>query len=164
MFRDVLWFVQDSEIQKSKNAALNNLRDATNHQFPFDLVKIAKFDESSLTSLEDHLAERSYVSGFEPTTSDNLVFEAISNISGLSETVYVNVYRWHRHIQSFGSERHKFVVKSCSRYWNVLFSSFSPLLSDFRIWTFKTHHYYDENVAFSINKDQFCFGWSVNKP
>ena len=97
------------EIQKSKNAALNNLRDSAT-TFPFDLVKVAKLEEKSLQSLEDHLAERSYISGFEPTTSDNLVFEALSNISKLDAKVYPNIQRWHKHIESYGPDRNKFTV------------------------------------------------------
>ena len=102
-------FTTGFEIQKSKNAALNNLRESAT-RLPFDLVQVAKLEERSLQSLEDHLTERSYVSGFEPTTSDNLVFEALSNVSKLDAKVYPSIHRWHKHIESYGSDRNKFPV------------------------------------------------------
>ena len=107
-------------MQKSKNAALNNLRENAT-RFPFDLVQVAKLEEKSLQSLEDHLAERSYVSGFEPTTSDNLVFEALSNASRLDAKVYPGIHRWHKHIESYGSDRNKFPVNGS---WNLTVDQF----------------------------------------
>jgi glutathione S-transferase len=61
--------------------------------------------------LEDYLSTRSYIWGFEPTTSDNFVFEAVNKTAEVkSGQLFPNLRRWHHHIESFGNERKKFVV------------------------------------------------------
>ena len=62
--------------------------------------------------LEDFLSTRSYIAGFEPTTSDNHVFEAVDKKTEVKSggDLFPNLRRWHQHIQSFGNERKKFLV------------------------------------------------------
>jgi glutathione S-transferase len=96
-------------IQKNKNAAaLSQAKDASS-ELPFDLKSVAKNDAKSVESLDEHLASNSYISGFEPTAADNLVFEAIAKSAQLNG--YPNLLRWHKHIESFGNERKQFAVK-----------------------------------------------------
>ena len=97
------------KIQKNKNAAsFNQVKDETS-ELPFDLKNVAKNDAKSLKSVDEHLASTSYISGFEPTAVDNLVFEAIVGSAKLNG--YPNLLRWHKHIESYGNERKQFAVK-----------------------------------------------------
>lgn len=50
-----------------------------------------------LELLERHLSSRSYLSDYQPTTNDLIVFKAIAK----EPKEYFNVARWYRHIQSF---------------------------------------------------------------
>ena len=98
------------KMQKNKNAAaFNQVKDDATSELPFDLKSVTKNDAKSLKSLDEHLASTSYISGFEPTSADNLVFEAIANSAKLNG--YPNLLRWHKHIESFGNERKQFAVK-----------------------------------------------------
>ena len=62
-----------------------------------------------LKYLDCHLASRSYISDFEATHNDEIVFKAL----GREPTEeYCNALRWYRHIQSFGSQQRKDLPKS----------------------------------------------------
>ena len=67
--------------------------------------------------LEDFLSTRSYIVGFEPSTSDNLVFEAVYKTVELRSggDLFPNLRRWHQHIQSFGNERKKFQISASAK-------------------------------------------------
>ena len=95
--------------QKSRNVTQPEPR--SDPELPFELKNLEKGDKNSTQSLEDYLSTRSYIAGFEPTTSDNLVFDAVNKAAD-SKTgdLYPNLRRWHHHIESFGNERKKFVV------------------------------------------------------
>ena len=81
-------------------------------KLPFELQNLEKGDSQSMQALEDFLSTRSYIEGFEPTTSDNLVFEAVDKKTEVKSggDLFPNLRRWHQHIQSFGNERKKFLV------------------------------------------------------
>lgn len=62
--------------------------------------------EQGIKALNDYLADRSYVSGYEPSQADISVFENISKVPSDSTP---HVLRWYNHIKSFdGNERKKF--------------------------------------------------------
>lgn len=62
--------------------------------------------DQGIKSLNEYLADRSYVSGYEPSQADISVFENISKVPGASTP---HVLRWYNHIKSFdGGERKKF--------------------------------------------------------
>ena len=55
-----------------------------------------------LKFLESHLTSRSYISDFEPTQNDEIVFRAVGHEP---REEFCNVLRWYRHLNSFGSQR-----------------------------------------------------------
>ena len=59
---------------------------------------------SGLKTLNEHLASRSYISGFEPSQNDVCVFRSIS-IEPSKEKDQSNVKRWYLHIKSFSNDQ-----------------------------------------------------------
>ncbi|PPR05098.1 hypothetical protein CVT24_010085 [Panaeolus cyanescens] len=57
---------------------------------------------ANLTTLEAHLASRSYVEGYTPSQADVVVFKAISADPDAAATP--NVARWYKHIKSYTAE------------------------------------------------------------
>uniref|UniRef100_A0A646QEG8 EF-1b n=1 Tax=Hemiscolopendra marginata TaxID=943146 RepID=A0A646QEG8_9MYRI len=58
-----------------------------------------------LKTLNEYLALRSYIDGFQPSQADNTIFEAFKNIPNAE---FYHVLRWYKHISSYGDERKKF--------------------------------------------------------
>ncbi len=58
--------------------------------------------ESGLKFLDNYLQQRSYISDYEPSQNDVIVFRAFRKEPG---DQFENAQRWHRHIKSFGSAR-----------------------------------------------------------
>ncbi|KAK1926808.1 putative elongation factor 1-beta (ef-1-beta) [Papiliotrema laurentii] len=54
------------------------------------------------SQLEQHLASKSYIDGFQPTSADVEAFKALK--SAPSEAEFPHTARWYRHIASFESE------------------------------------------------------------
>ncbi len=61
--------------------------------------------EAGMAYLDQHLLQKSYISDFEPTQNDLIVFRAIRKEPS---DKFENAQRWHRHIKSFGSARLEF--------------------------------------------------------
>ncbi|CAE1297564.1 EEF1B [Acanthosepion pharaonis] len=61
--------------------------------------------ESGIKSLNDYLAKRSYIEGYEPSQADSVVF---SCLSGPPDVNMFHVRRWYNHIASYGAETAKF--------------------------------------------------------
>ncbi|KPM03921.1 elongation factor 1-beta-like protein [Sarcoptes scabiei] len=59
--------------------------------------------ESGLKTLNDYLATRSYIEGYNPSQSDIVLFDALKSVSD----EYPHLSRWHRHIKSYGAEKSK---------------------------------------------------------
>lgn len=59
----------------------------------------------NLVELNKHLAENSYITGFQPSQNDNTVYDHLET-QNLKELFHVQ--RWFNHIHSFGLERNKF--------------------------------------------------------
>ncbi|KAF9054104.1 hypothetical protein BJ165DRAFT_1399395 [Panaeolus papilionaceus] len=57
---------------------------------------------ANLTTLEAHLATRSYVEGYTPSQADVVVFKAIS--AAPDAAANPNVARWYKHIKSYAAE------------------------------------------------------------
>lgn len=62
--------------------------------------------ESCLVSVNSHLADRSYIAGYQPSQADTTVYKAICHQSLPVE--YVHLMRWYRHISSYGCDIDKF--------------------------------------------------------
>ncbi|XP_035213498.1 elongation factor 1-beta-like [Stegodyphus dumicola] len=58
-----------------------------------------KTDEG-LKSLDEHLADHSYIEGFQPSQADTTVFKALSKTPDFK---YPHALRWYNHIKSFGN-------------------------------------------------------------
>ncbi|WWD17879.1 hypothetical protein CI109_102323 [Kwoniella shandongensis] len=56
---------------------------------------------ADIKQLEQHLATRSYVDGFEPTSADVEIFKTLS---AAPEATYPHAARWYKHIASYSSE------------------------------------------------------------
>ena len=54
-------------------------------------------NKEGLDFLEKFLAEKSYISDFEPTQNDVVVFKALGKEP---DAQYVNVLRWYKHVKS----------------------------------------------------------------
>ena len=54
-------------------------------------------NKEGLDFLEKFLAEKSYISDYEPTQNDVVVFKALAKEP---DAQYVNVLRWYRHVKS----------------------------------------------------------------
>lgn len=54
------------------------------------------------TALNDYLADRSYISGYLPSSADVAVFKAMS--SAPDKTKYSHLARWYKHIQSYSDK------------------------------------------------------------
>jgi len=55
-----------------------------------------------LKALNDHLADKSYIEGFQPSQADVVVFQALS---GRPTVDLTHVLRWYQHISSYGAEK-----------------------------------------------------------
>lgn len=62
--------------------------------------------ESRLAAVDAHLANRSYIVGYQPSQADTTVYKALCGHSLPSE--FLHLTRWYRHISSYGSEVEKF--------------------------------------------------------
>ena len=62
-----------------------------------------------LKYLDSHLISRSYVTDYQPTHNDDIIFRALGHEP--SED-YCNALRWYRHMQSFGNQRKDFPKSS----------------------------------------------------
>uniref|UniRef100_A0A4D5R9N5 Elongation factor 1-beta n=1 Tax=Scolopendra viridis TaxID=118503 RepID=A0A4D5R9N5_SCOVI len=58
-----------------------------------------------LKSLNDYLALRSYIEGYQPSQADTTIFEAFKDSP---KTEFYHVLRWYKHISSYGDDRKKF--------------------------------------------------------
>ena len=56
--------------------------------------------ESGLKSLDDFLADHSYIEGFQPSQADSTVYQALS-VSPSEK--FIHVQRWYNHIKSYGN-------------------------------------------------------------
>ncbi|KAJ8895852.1 hypothetical protein PR048_001191 [Dryococelus australis] len=65
--------------------------------------------DQSLYSFDEHLADRSYVEGYQPSKVDADLFDALASLP-LSEA-HPHVSRWFHHIRSFGDGRKGFAQK-----------------------------------------------------
>lgn len=61
--------------------------------------------EGAIKNLNDFLADKSYVEGFQPSQSDTVVFEALT---GAPSSASPHALRWYNHIKSYGNERTSF--------------------------------------------------------
>jgi glutathione S-transferase len=98
-------------LKKTRTTVVNSGGPAP--ELPFDLSKV---DERLLQGLESHLETKSYIAGFEPTAADCRMFEAVAVKFPADAELFPHVFRWHKHIQSFGGERKKFPVTRLTRF------------------------------------------------
>ncbi|KAK4036193.1 elongation factor 1-beta' [Daphnia magna] len=61
--------------------------------------------EKGVKALNDYLADRSYIEGYEPSQADVTTFKALGKAPASS---HPHALRWYNHINSFGSETSKF--------------------------------------------------------
>ncbi|XP_057379197.1 elongation factor 1-beta-like [Daphnia carinata] len=61
--------------------------------------------EKGVKALNDYLADRSYIEGYEPSQADVTTFQALGKAPAGS---FAHALRWYNHIKSFGSETSKF--------------------------------------------------------
>jgi len=61
---------------------------------------------AGLKKLNDHLRERSYIEGYQPSQADSAAFDKIKAAPAVSDTPFAA--RWYSHIKSFGDLRKKF--------------------------------------------------------
>ncbi|XP_056007409.1 elongation factor 1-beta-like isoform X2 [Ostrea edulis] len=61
--------------------------------------------KEGLTALNEYLADKSYIEGFQPSQADGVVFNALS---GSPSADLVNALRWYNHIKSYGAARSSF--------------------------------------------------------
>jgi len=62
--------------------------------------------ESCLAAVNAHLANRSYIAGYQPSQADTTVYKAVCGNSLPAE--FLHLLRWYRHISSYGNELDKF--------------------------------------------------------
>ena len=62
--------------------------------------------ESCLLAINDHLANRSYIVGYQPSQADTTVYRTVSGNTIPSE--FLHLMRWYRHISSYGNDIDKF--------------------------------------------------------
>lgn len=61
--------------------------------------------ENGVKALNEFLADRSYIEGYEPSQADVTTFQALGKAPASS---FPHALRWYNHIKSFGSETSKF--------------------------------------------------------
>jgi len=61
---------------------------------------------AGLNKLNEHLRDRSYIEGYQPSQSDTAAFEQIKAAPSAND--YLHVLRWFNHVKSFGDLRKKF--------------------------------------------------------
>jgi len=61
---------------------------------------------AGLKKLNEHLRDRSYIEGYQPSQSDTAAFEQIKSAPSAND--YLHVLRWFNHVKSFGDLRKKF--------------------------------------------------------
>nr|CAH0108213.1 unnamed protein product [Daphnia galeata] len=61
--------------------------------------------ENGVKALNEFLADRSYIEGYEPSQADVTTFQALGKAPATS---FPHALRWYNHIKSFGSETSKF--------------------------------------------------------
>uniref|UniRef100_A0A1W7RAM4 Elongation factor 1-beta n=1 Tax=Hadrurus spadix TaxID=141984 RepID=A0A1W7RAM4_9SCOR len=61
--------------------------------------------EDAIKNLNDHLADKSYIEGYQPSQSDTVVYEALS---GAPSSSFPHALRWYNHIKSYGSDKSSF--------------------------------------------------------
>lgn len=80
--------------------------DAGKHDKPDGGAATKEKQPASLDeTINSHLADRSYIEGYEPSQADVAVFRALN---GSPPAKYVHYVRWYKHIKSYGKEIDKF--------------------------------------------------------
>ena len=71
--------------------------------------------DAGLSVLNEFLADKSYIEGFQPSQADSVVFKSLS---GAPNAKFVNALRWYNNIRSYGSDTGSFpgVGKDISAY------------------------------------------------
>jgi elongation factor 1-beta len=71
--------------------------------------------DAGLSVLNEYLADKSFVEGFQPSQADSVVFKSIS---GAPNAKFINALRWFNNIRSYGSDTSSFpgVGKDISAY------------------------------------------------
>ena len=64
---------------------------------------------AGVKSLNEFLAEHSYIEGFVPSQADTAVFQALKGAPGVDTP---NALRWYNHIKSFGDAMKQFAKAS----------------------------------------------------
>jgi len=74
--------------------------------------------DSGLKALNDYLADKSYIEGFQPSAADSVVYGAISSAP---KSQFVHALRWYNHIKSYGKDTAGFpgVPKALTEYGPV---------------------------------------------
>ena len=58
--------------------------------------------EEGLTFLDNHLKDKSYIGGYNPSKADTLVWDKLKKCPC---DKFENVFRWYKHFATFGAER-----------------------------------------------------------
>jgi len=71
--------------------------------------------DSGIAILNEYLAHKSYIEGYQPSAADSVVF---GNISSAPKSQYAHALRWYNHIQSYGKDSAWFpgVPKALTEY------------------------------------------------
>merc|ERR1712064_202333 len=74
--------------------------------------------DSGIKALNDYLADKSYIEGFQASAADSVVYGAISSAP---KAQFVHALRWYNHIKSYGKETAGFpgVPKALTEYGPV---------------------------------------------
>ncbi|WAR09852.1 EF1B-like protein [Mya arenaria] len=72
-------------------------------------------NKTGLKALDDYLADKSYIEGFQPSQADAVVFKGLS---GAPAAEFVNALRWYNQINSYGGAKDSFpgVAKALTQY------------------------------------------------
>ena len=74
--------------------------------------------EEGLVFLNNHLKDKSFMGGFQPSKADVSVWEKLKKCP--SSEQYENLHRWYNQISSYGSERNTFPVSDLTiKFANV---------------------------------------------
>lgn len=69
--------------------------------------------QHGLRSLDNYLSNRSYISGFQPSQNDLLVYQKIlEDYSSIRQLSFLHLNRWASHIQSFSTSDRNLFPKS----------------------------------------------------
>ena len=67
--------------------------------------------DASLGHINTHMADRSYVQGYQPSQADTVLFESLGS---QPQSSYIHLSRWYRHISSYGKDRSMFPGTKCT--------------------------------------------------